>query len=73
MKILRLIGGLLIAFGGVAYLAEILGFPLLIYYGDPVGGLIGLVIIFLGVLLFTVDDLAGTLKGLNPAEIALSK
>jgi TRAP-type mannitol/chloroaromatic compound transport system permease small subunit len=69
MKILRLIGGLLIALGALAYLAEILGFPLLIYYGDPVAGIIGLVIIFLGVLLFTIDDLAGTVKGLNLLEI----
>lgn len=69
MKILRFIGGLLVAFGSLAYLAEILGFPLLIYYGDPLGGIIGLVIIFLGVLLFTIDDLAGTLKGLNLFEI----
>jgi len=69
MKILRLIGGLLVAFGSLAYLAEILGFPLLIYYGDPVAGMIGLVIIFLGVVLFTITDLAGNLKGLNLLEI----
>ena len=69
MKILRIIGGIFVALGLLAYVAEILGFPLLIYFGDPVGGVIGLILIFLGVLFFTIADLIGRLKGLNLLEI----
>jgi TRAP-type mannitol/chloroaromatic compound transport system permease small subunit len=69
MTVLRIIGGVLIAVGGVAVLAEVLGFPLLIYYGDPVAGFLGIAAIFLGILLLTITDIGGTLKGQNLLEI----
>lgn len=51
MKSIRLIiGGALILFGVVAAMAEVLGYPVLIYYGTRVGGVLGLASIILGAL-----------------------
>jgi TRAP-type mannitol/chloroaromatic compound transport system permease small subunit len=49
VKTVRLIiGGLLVVFGVLAAMAEVMGYPVLIYYGTRVGGLLGLVCIILG-------------------------
>ena len=52
MKTIRLIvGGLLVVFGVVAAMAEVMGYPILIYYGTRVGGALGLISIVLGALI----------------------
>lgn len=69
MKFLKPLGLLLVALGAVAMLTEMFGFPLFIYYGDPLGGVIGFFVILTGTIMLTVHHLAGAVGGLNPIEI----
>ena len=54
MKILKIIGGILVAIGGIAFVSEVWGFSLLVYYGKAIGGFIGLAAILLGAMLITI-------------------
>lgn len=54
MKILKIIGGILVAIGGTAFVSEVWGFSLLVYYGKAIGGFIGLAAILLGAMLITI-------------------
>lgn len=70
MKVtLRIVGGLLVAVGLAAMLSETLGFPLLIYYGDAVGGILGILGAMLGVALITMAALMGNLQSYNPLHL----
>lgn len=51
MKALHLVGLGLIIFGCIAVMLEAFGFSLLIYYGTPLGGIIGLISIAAGAII----------------------
>jgi len=54
-SIFRWVGGLLVAFGLVAALWEILGYgSWLIYYGHPIGGILGVLGCILGTMVITI-------------------
>lgn len=71
MKILRIIGQGLVAVGLVAVLAEILDYPLLIYYGDPIGGVLGIGGIFIGVTFITIATIAPEVRSRKPNLLEL--
>ncbi len=62
MRILKIIGGVLVAIGLAAMLAELLHNSLLIYYGNPVGGFLGMVGIAVGAILITIATEADKLR-----------
>lgn len=67
---MKIVGLILVAIGLIAVLAEVFGYPLLIYYGDAVSGFLGIAGVFIGTLLITIPmalrDLDG--KKNNPLE-----
>lgn len=60
---MRIVGVLFIIVGFAAILSEILGFPLLIYYGNPLGGLLGIIAILFGTLLVTIKMVVPEIRG----------
>ncbi|HMR66895.1 MAG TPA: TRAP transporter small permease subunit [Anaerolineae bacterium] len=51
MNFLKVVGTILVAVGVVAIVSEAFSFSLLIYYGTPIGALLGIVAIILGAIL----------------------
>ncbi|MCB0191083.1 MAG: TRAP transporter small permease subunit [Anaerolineae bacterium] len=67
---MKIVGLVLVAIGLFAVVAEVMGYSLLIYYGDPVGGFLGIALAFLGILLITIPTALRELRGKksNPLE-----
>lgn len=67
---MKIIGLILVAAGLIAILAEVFGFSLLVYYGDPVGGFLGILAVFIGTFLITIPAALKQLRGKknNPLE-----
>ncbi len=68
---MRIVGIALILIGFLAILAEILDYPLLIYYGNPLGGLLGILGIIVGTILITLRSVSREIRGqkLNFTEL----
>ena len=60
---MKIVGLVLVAIGLIAVVAEVFGYPLLIYYGDPVGGLLGILGVFIGTILITIPMALTELRG----------
>lgn len=67
---MKIVGLVLVAIGLIAVVAEVFGYPLLIYYGDPVAGFLGILAVFIGTFLITIPIALTELRGKksNPME-----